>query len=243
MIGILLFLSVTTSPAESKSEFAPEVRSIIERGIAAQGGEKQLERLSKSWRAKIRGKRGKHEVSGEVVNSAPHKSRLTTSINGWIPFDIVVVDNGEHAWSRIAGITRETIGKDLEEMRDGEYRHHVQNLLPLIREPGFKATLLPETTVANQRASGMRIQSQGHRDIDLYFDNKTGLLMKTQSKLLPAGKPPIVLEKILSDYRDFDGLKLATKFTKFENHKLTSVEEYVDIKFVDHIEDREFDKP
>ena len=52
-----------------------------------------------------------------------------------------------------------------------------------------------------------------------------------------------MLEQILSNYRDFDGLKLATKFTKYENHKQTSVEEYVDIKFVDHIDDREFEKP
>ena len=104
-------------------------------------------------------------------------------------------------------------------------------------------TLLPETTVAGQRAAGIRVQSKGHRDIDLYFDKTSGLVVKTESKILAPGKPPIVLEQILSNYRDFDGLKLATKFTKFENKKQTSVEEYVDLKFVDKLDEHEFDKP
>ena len=35
------------------------------------------------------------------------------------------------------GFTKEVTGKELAEMRDGEYRHHVRNLLPLLREPGI----------------------------------------------------------------------------------------------------------
>src|SRR4029079_11611179 len=128
-------------------------------------------------------------------------------------------------------------------MKDGNYRHHVRNLLPLIRERGIELSLLPETLVSGRPAVGIRVKSKGHRDIDLYFDKDTGLVVKTESRVLPPGKPPIVLEQILSGYRDFDGLKLATKFTKFENQKQTSVEEFVDITFVDHIDDGEFEKP
>jgi len=36
---------------------------------------------------------------------------------------------------------------------------------------------------------------------------------------------------------------MATKFTKYENHKLTSVEEIVDLTFLDRIDEREFEKP
>src|SRR5262249_28364388 len=142
-----------------------------------------------------------------------------------------------------AGFTNEVTGKDREEMLDGGYRHRVRNLLPLVREPDFELSLLPEITVAKQPAKGIRIKSKGHRDLDLYFDKSSGLVVKTESRILPADKPPIVLEQILSNYRDFDGLKMATKFTKYENGKLTSVEEYVDFTFVDRIDEREFEKP
>jgi hypothetical protein len=178
-----------------------------------------------------------------MVTAENHKSRVTTTLHSWIPVDVIVVDDGDHVWRRIAGMTNEVTGNDRADMRDGVYRHHVQELLPLLREPGFTVSRLPEIVIDSKAATGIRVQSSGHRDIDLYFDNGTGLLAKTESRILQPDKPPIVLEKIVTNYRDFDGLKLATKFTKFENKKQTSVEEYVTIEFVAHIGEHEFDKP
>src|SRR5262249_34122685 len=127
--------------------------------------------------------------------------------------------------------------------QDGGYRHRVRNLLPLLREPGFELSLLPAITISKQPAQGVRIKSKGHRDIDLYFDKSTGLVVKTESKIAAPDKPPVVFEQILSNVRDFDGLKMATKFTKYENGRQTSVEEYVDFTFVDRFDEREFEKP
>jgi len=240
---IALLLAVASSAPEAKPNSADEARQIIQRGIEAHGGEKQLEKLSQNWRAKVRGTKGSLKITCEMVNGAHRRSRVTMTLHSLIPVDVTVVDNGEHAWSRIAGFTNEVTGKDLAEMRDGQYRHHVRNLVPLLHEPGFDLAVLPEITVSDQPAVGIRVKSKGHRDIDLYFDKSSGLVVKTESRVLPPGKPPIVLEQILSDFRDFDGLKFAMKVTKFENHKLSSIEEYVDIQFVDHIDDHEFDKP
>jgi len=242
MPPLLLLLAVVTATPQPKPDSAAEARQIIQRGIEAQGGEKQLERLSRNWRAKARGKAGSLEITGESLTSGS-KGRLTTTLHSLIPVNVTVVDNGDRVWRSIAGITSEVTGKDLEEMRDGQYRHRVRNLLPLLHEPGFELSVLPEITVSDQPAVGIRVQSKGHRDIDLYFDKSSGLVVKTESRILPPGKPPIVLEQILSNFRDFDGLKLPMKFTKYENKRLTSVEEFVDITFVDKFDDHEFDKP
>jgi hypothetical protein len=56
-------------------------------------------------------------------------------------------------------------------------------------------------------------------------------------------KKPIVLEQVFSNYREFDGVKLATTFHKYENGHLRSVEEFVDMKFVDKIDPEELAKP
>jgi hypothetical protein len=244
MVALLLLLGVTTAAPQAGPGPPLEVRKIIERGIEAQGGEHQLEKLSKPWRGKIKGKAGMLEITGETLQNSPTQSKIATVLHaGPLSTEVVVISNGDKTWRRIAGFTTEITGKELEEMNDGKYRHHVQDLLPLLREPGIELSLLPVTPVSGQPAAGIRVRSTGHRDIDLYFDKGTGLVVKTESRILQAGKPEIVLEKILSNYRDFDGLKLATKFTKYENRKQTSVEEYVDIKFVDHIDDHEFEKP
>jgi hypothetical protein len=51
------------------------------------------------------------------------------------------------------------------------------------------------------------------------------------------------LEQVFSDYKDFDGLKLATTFTKYENGRQTSVEQFTDLEFVDRIDPKELAKP
>jgi hypothetical protein len=244
MLPLLVAFGIVTSSPPAAPDSTSAIRTIIERGIAAQGGEQQLEKLYKPWRAKIKGKAGMLDITGEMLQQSRMQSKILTVIHvGPLTSEVVVVTNENKTWRRIAGFTNEVTGKELDEMNDGKYRHHVQNLLPLLREPGIELTLLPETSVSGQPAAGIRVRSKGHRDIDLYFDKGTGLLVKTESRILQTGKPEIVLEKIVSNYRDFDGLKLPTTFTKFENQKQTSVEEFVDIKFVDQIDDREFEKP
>jgi hypothetical protein len=244
MLTLLIAIGVVTSAPPAEPDSATAIRKIVERGIEAQGGEQQLEKLSKPWRGKVKGKAGMLDCTGEMLHQSSTQSKVSTVLHaGPLSTEVVVVSNGEKTWNRIAGFTNEVTGKDLEEMKDGNYRHHVQNLLPLLREQGIELSLLPETSVSGQPAAGIRVRSNGHRDIDLYFDKGTGLMVKTESRIRQAGKPEIVLEKILSNYRDFDGLKLPTKFTKFENQKQTSVEEFVGITFVDHIDDREFEKP
>lgn len=244
MLTLLIAIGVVTSAPPAVPDSAIAIRKIIERGIEAQGGEQQFEKLSKPWRGKIRGKAGMLDITGEMLHQSSTQSKISTVIHvGPLSTEVVVVSNGDKTWNRIAGFTNEVTGKDLEEMKDGNYRHHVRNLLPLSRERGIELSLLPETLVSGQPAVGIRVKSKGHRDIDLYFDKDTGLVVKTESRVLPPGKRPIVLEQILSNYRDFDGLKLPTKFTKFENQRQTSVEEFVDITFVDHMDDREFEKP
>ena len=241
---LAIAIVAATSAAPAPSVPTGPVRTIIERGIVAQGGEQQLEKLAKPWRAKIKGKARMLEITGELLQNSPTQSKITTVLQaGPLSTEVVVITNGHKTWRRIAGFTKEVTGKELDEMNDGKYRHHVRNLLPLLREPAIETSLLADTSVAGQPATGIRVKSKGHRDIDLYFDRSTGLVVKTESRIEAPDKPPIVLEQILSNYRDFDGLKLPTKFTKFENGRETSVEEYVDFKFVDRIDDREFEKP
>jgi hypothetical protein len=184
------------------------------------------------------------DIGGEILQQSETKTRISTVLRvGPVPLEVVAVMNGDKAWKRIGGFTSEVSGKDLAEMQDGGYRHRVRNLVPLLHGPGYQLTLLPQITVSDRPAVGIRIQSKGHRDVDLYFDNGSGLVVKTESRVYPPGKSEVVLENVLSEFRDFDGLKFATKYTKYENHKLTSVEEYVDLTFGAHIDDREFEKP
>lgn len=219
--------------------------AVIERAIQAQGGEEQVAKLTKAWRARVKGAKGKLLITGEMLYQSPGQMRIETNLEvGEVKIPIIAVLNGDKGWQNINGQTREVTGKELEEMRDGAYRsREVRFLLPLIKKPGFTLSPLPDQEIDKRPATGVRVQSQGHRDINLYFDKESGLLVKTESRILSPEKKELVLEQIFSDYKDFEGVKLATKFTKYENGRLDSVEEITEITFVDQIDAEEFTKP
>ena len=244
MLSLLLSMTLVAATTDASIDNQTP-RQIIERAIEAQGGEEQVAKLIKPWRAKVKGKAGLLEINGEILHQSLNKGQVSTTVGiGPLATEAVAVSNGNKSWRRIAGFRSDVTGKELEEMEDGEYRsRRVRFLLPLLQEPAFELSRLPDAVVSDKPARGIRVKSKGHRDVDLYFDNGTGFLVKSESRITPSGKPAIVFEQISSDYRDFGGVKMATKFTKYENHKLTSVEEIVDLAFVDQIDEREFEKP
>jgi hypothetical protein len=222
-----------------------DVRAIIERAIKAQGGEEQIAKLMKAWRANIKGSKDDVPITGEMVFQYPGQVRIETRMEvNEQKLQVVAGLDGDKAWLSINGQTQDVQGEHLNEMQDGAYRSkRVRFLLALVKEAGFTLSLLDDQAVVKRPAKGIRVQAKGHRDIDLYFDKETGLLVKTESRVLDQAKKELVLEQIHSEYKDFGGLRMATKFTNYENGKLRSIEEITGMKFVDRIDDREFAKP
>ena len=71
--------------------------------------------------------------------------------------------------------------------------------------------LLPELEIDGTTTIGVRVGSEGQDDFDLYFSKETKLLRRTIGKhLCPDQKVHPFTEDTL-DYKNFNGLKMATK--------------------------------
>jgi hypothetical protein len=221
-------------------------RALVERAIDAQGGSAQVEKLFKRWIAKIEGTAGRLTITGTLSHDGPDRGRIATQLvrDGQTIEVIVVTDGSGRAWRKIGEVSQEVVGKELEEMKDGGWRSRkVRFLLPLLTDERIELSMLGESVVADRPAQGIRVTSKGHRDVDVYFDKETGWLAKMESRVKSPDNRDIVLEQVFSDYKEFDGVKLATTFTKYENGRQTSVERIVDIKFVDEIDRSLFARP
>jgi hypothetical protein len=234
-----------TAFAKDAADTSAAARTLIERAIAAQGGKEQVAKLTRAWHAKVKGTAGPLQITGTMSHQGPDRGRITTQIeHGEKTIEVIAVSDGERAWAKIDGKTREVTGKELDEMRDGGWRsRRVRFLLPLLTEEGIELTVLGGSKVADRPATRVRVKSQGHRDIDIFFDNESGLLVKTESRVKSPDNRDMVLEQVFSDYKDFDGLKLATTFTKYENGRQTSVEQITDLTFVDRLDPKEYARP
>jgi hypothetical protein len=140
----------------------------------------------------------------------------------------------------VGGQTVDPTKEVAAEIREEIYLLHLLTLLPL-REPGYGLAPAGEVMVMDLPAKTVRVSKQGHRDVILYFDSKSGLLVKAKRRAVEVGLP-VDKEYFFGEHKDFAGVKLPTRYAEHVNNKRlveTTVEWQVPVK----IDDNLFNKP
>jgi hypothetical protein len=108
----------------------------------------------------------------------------------------------------------------------------------------FDLSPLPEIKVEGKPAKGVRVRSRGHKDINLYFDKDSGLMVKLTRRFDdPMPGEQIDEERIIKEWLDIQGAKAAKKASIYRNGKKYIDSELVEAKRLEKIDDREFVKP
>jgi hypothetical protein len=90
----------------------------------------------------------------------------------------------------------------------------VATLLPL-RDQAFKLTPLGEGKVGDKAALGVKVSHAGKRDVNLWFDKASGLLLKSEMKIREeGGTKDINQETYYYDYKSFDGVQHPTRLAQ-----------------------------
>jgi hypothetical protein len=145
---------------------------------------------------------------------------------------IVYVLNGERGWvkqnERVAPLTREQVLEYHEHM----HAERVAGLASLLSDEKFSLAPLGELVIDGARAAGVLVRHRGRRDVKLYFDRTSGLLLKMESKVKENGALR-TQEIFFSDYTEFGSLlrprKVVTKrdrkdYTTWEVTSFTALE-------------------
>jgi hypothetical protein len=184
-----------------------EARALIDRAIAAQGGLAKLSREVAS-RRKIKGVfHGDRFTFTGATFSEPGK-RLRIELDGTIkngPASVILVYNGTRGWASYNGSTRELDEAAMERHRRASYADRVSGLVTLVKDKGYKLTLLGESIIKGKPAVGLRVEKAGKPDVLLYFDKQSGLLVKSSNRVQDPDKRREV-EQVLYyfDYRVHD---------------------------------------
>src|SRR5436853_6227629 len=104
-------------------------------------------------------------------------------------------------------------------MKEQKYAEDLDRL-GFLNEKGMELSALDETKVDGKPAVGVRVKSKGHRDVQLYFDKSSGLLVKRQYKVLdPGSGQEVSQEVVFGDYQDKDGVKHYRKIAAYRDGK------------------------
>ncbi len=240
-LGLVLLTECRGTAADRDKALA-----VIEEAIKAHGGE---EALAKALIATRTGK-GAMTLFGkeapfteEFMVHFPDRFRLALDVEmGGQSTKVTLVYAGDKGWQATGGSVVELSKERLEELREFTYAFWLTTLMPLKKDSAFELATLPEADVKGQPARGVKVTCKGHNEVKLFFDKKSGLLVKLERRGQEAGLP-VHKEYFFSDHKSFDGVKLATKHIELSDGKKFIEGKVESYKFPRKIDDSVFSKP
>jgi hypothetical protein len=237
-------VTLLAAAGAARADDASSARKIIEQAVKAAGGEAKLAQ----FQAFTIAEKGTYFGMGDgvpftaTVSANLPKNQYRLDVTGFL----VMVMDGDKGWVSMNGNTQEMSKEQLEETREGLYSDHVVRLVPLLRHAkDFTLTPLDEIKVNGQPAVGVKVSHKGHRDIKLYFDKETHLVLRMDQTVKDAqqGGGEIKQETVYSDVKTIGGAKFPMKETVTRDGNKYIEGEFTEVKPVKSFKRDTFAKP
>ena len=243
-LGMALALYLT---GVARADDKGDAGAIIDKAISALGGEAIASKKGMTSKAKgtFYGLGDGIPYTSETAVQWPgcQRNNVEAEVNGQKFIRLTVVNDGK-AWVKTNGDLMVLEGEQLEEAKEEVYAAGVSTIFPL-KNKSFKITSLGESKVDGHAVTGIKVAHKGHRDISLFFDKDTGLLVKTERRVkdVQGSGDEVNQETLYSDYKEVDGSKLAAKITIKREGKKFIEQENSDMKLSDKLDPKLFTEP
>jgi homoaconitase/3-isopropylmalate dehydratase large subunit len=214
-----------------------EARKIVEKGIKAAGKGDKIQARTMKGKGTFYGMGAGIPYTGEWSSQLPHKMRMT------IENAFTIVINGDMGWLSANGSTMELTKDQLAEQKEAMYSDWVEELVPL-RGDGFTLTVTGDSKVDDKPAVGVKVAHKGHRDVTLYFEKDSGLLVKIEQTVKDEQSGKEVSQvTVIKEYAKVGDAKLASKMIITRDGMNYVDGEMSDFKLSDSLPDSTFEKP
>ncbi|HTU17599.1 MAG TPA: hypothetical protein VMG10_06000 [Gemmataceae bacterium] len=238
IVGAMIWLAV---PAVLQAGDRDKALAVIDKAIEAHGGTSALDKAQMRSRSGqgVFSLRGDARFSTEETVRFPDRCRVLLNPKR---DRVILVLNGDKGWIQAGGATQEMARTALKEKQEELYVWWLMTLTPL-RKDEFRLKLLADAKVNDRDAAVVLVSRKDSPDARLFFDKRSGLLVKIARPATESGLP-ITKEYVYSDHKEFDGVKMPTK----EVITLNGTAKYSEVKFSDYkvlsrAEDKLFEKP
>jgi hypothetical protein len=240
-LGAALVVILTVSGSARADEQA--AKAVLDKGIKALGGE---ERLSKVKAFTLNGK-------GTIVlegNDIPFSFQITAKgieqyrsnyegEAGGEKFSGATVVDGGKGWRKIGDEIQKLEGESLENEKRNAYLDVAPILLTLLKGKGFKLDLAAE----EKATTGIRATGPDGKDFTVRFDKESGLPISLSGKVVDAEGQEFTQRTTFEEYREFDGIKVATKSSIKKDGEHYIEVEGMELKVLDKIDPDTFAEP
>jgi hypothetical protein len=224
-----------------------DAKAIIERAIAAHGGADKLDKFIAGRvqsKGSIAAQGGQVPFNSVVVYQLPDKVKNTVEFTlqgGSRP--ITQIMNGDKLGVVINGIPQQVLPAQADEMKQAAHARNMRRLTPLLKGDKYKLATAGEKQIAGKTAVGVKVTADGAREVRLYFDKATDLLLAQERSSFDAAGKPIEQQEIFSDYREAEGIKYPAHTAVMQNGERYILSEVVSYKPLQKVDSREFTIP
>ncbi len=183
------------------------------------------------------------DYTSEVsVQGGKFKEALELDVNG-NKVNVVTVFDGKNGWIRAADKDVKVTEDILGELKDAAY---ITSIMQGVFTKDKKVKFSPsgEVKVKGKAANGMVVSREGKKDIQIFFDKSTGLIVKIEMRKrdLMSGQE-VTEERFITEYQDLAGRKVAKKFEIQRDGKDFLAGEVTDVQVFEKLGDGEFARP
>ncbi|MCS7045301.1 MAG: hypothetical protein NZO58_02985 [Gemmataceae bacterium] len=243
-----LALLVLACPAKVTAQ-DDDARILVLKAQKAHGGRETLNKYrAAQFKYKgdvdINGMQAK--VEGEVFYNFPDRMKnvIQVDANGMK----IVVQQGRDAkglWVSVLGMTQEINDKELlDEMNESMYVEKVVGLAD-IDDKSYKFSTIGEMKIKNKDTIGVRVSRDGRRDVTLWIDKKTHLVVKSENR----GKDPFGQggeanqEKYFFDYQPVSGVQSPRRMEVHHDGKRIMELELTETRYHEKLDESQFNRP
>lgn len=239
MLAALIVMSLGD---QAKTADDKNAQAILEKAIKALGGQDKLSQIkAATWQiqGKITSNGNDSEYTSTLTVQGLDRFRATfeSEFNGR-KFKIVTVLAGAKGW-RKAGVRKMEIGKsELADQRRAVYLELVPMFPVSLQDKGFKIAAGGETKIGDKPSIGLKVTGPEGKDFHLYFSKDSGLPIMLTAKMIGFTE-----ETTFADYKEFAGIKIATKVVSKRDGEKFMQSQITEFKVLDKVDPKTFEEP
>lgn len=226
-----------------------DARKIIEAAVKAHGGAEKLAKQRKMFsiskgKMKINIMDGLDATMEMRAGGEKFRQDIKFSLMG-MDFEQSVAFDGKEMWIALNGKIMQTLSskEDLDLVKEAVHSERVADL-DLLGKKEIELSIIGDDKIGDTPVVGVRVSQTGYKDVSLYFDKKTHLLKRIDSRGLDfQSRMEVAQERIIDEYKEVDGMQQPAKITMNRDGKKFLEFEFTSHELVDKLDDSTWKKP
>jgi len=221
--------------------------AILDKAIQAIGGEAKLKAAKgATWKTKGRIVFGENEsdfTSTTTVAGLDHFRQEFEAEFGGNKVQGIVVISGAKGWRKFGDNNLEMDAEAITNEKRVVYLQVASGLLTPLKGNDFKLEAAGEQKVGDAEAAAVKATGPDGKDFTLCFDKTSGLLLKLSAKIIGFGGQEFLDETSYRDYKEFGGIKRATKVESKRDGQRFIESQTTEFKLLEHVDPATFTEP